>query len=191
MKDRIRELRRVKASELQAHPQNWRLHPPRQHEALRAILAEVGFAAALLVRELDDGSLQIIDGHLRAELTPDELVPVLVLDVSADEAARLLATHDAISTLALPDAAQLDRLREQCNFASPVLDELLQRFGDRLETPNQQRDEHSAAPAPARNAPLQLGASYQVVASCESEEQQRALYERLTAEGFKCRVLVL
>ena len=34
--------------------------------------------------ELPDGSLELIDGHLRAETTPDVEVPVLVLDL--DEA---------------------------------------------------------------------------------------------------------
>jgi hypothetical protein len=47
-RDRIVELRRVRASELKEHPRNWRKHPRRQREALRAMLAEVGFADALI-----------------------------------------------------------------------------------------------------------------------------------------------
>ena len=80
IRDRIKELRRVPAKDLIPHPRNWRVHPQAQQDALRGILAEVGYADALLVRETEQG-LQLIDGHLRAETTPDQEVPVLVLDV--------------------------------------------------------------------------------------------------------------
>lgn len=39
--------------------------------------------------------------------------------------------------------------------------------------------------------PKVLAETWQVVAECEDEESQRALYERLTAEGYTCRVLTL
>ena len=53
--------------QLRPHPRNWRTHPAAQQDALRGVLAEIGYADALLARELADGSLQLIDGHLRAE----------------------------------------------------------------------------------------------------------------------------
>ena len=100
MRDRIKELRRVKAAQLKPHPLNWRTHGPQQRAAMSGVLAEIGYADALLARELDDGSLELIDGHLRAEITPDDEVPVLVLDVTAAEAAKLLATLDPLAALA-------------------------------------------------------------------------------------------
>jgi len=66
-------------------PQNWRRHPQNQTAAMQAMLQEVGWAGALIAYEHGD-ELRLIDGHLRAELTPDDEVPVLVLDVSEDEA---------------------------------------------------------------------------------------------------------
>src|SRR5688500_10030321 len=109
-RDRIQELRRVKASTLRPNPRNWRTHPAAQQDALRGILAEVGYANALLVRPLEDGSLELIDGHLRAETTPDMEVPVLVLDVTAEEAAKLLAVHDPLADMAVADPAKLGDL---------------------------------------------------------------------------------
>ena len=44
-------------------------------------------------------TLQLIDGHLRAETTPDQPVPVLVLDVDEEEASKILATHDPLIAL--------------------------------------------------------------------------------------------
>ncbi len=74
IRDRIKELRRVKAESLRPNPRNWRTHPPEQQDALRGVLAEIGYANALLARELADGTLMLIDGHLRAETTPDMIV---------------------------------------------------------------------------------------------------------------------
>src|SRR3954462_14201992 len=110
IRDRIKELRRVPARELKPNPKNWRTHPPAQHDAIRGLLAEIGYAGALLARELDDGSLQLIDGHLRAENTPDMAVPVLVLDVTPEEADKLLATFHTVTQLAGVDAEAIESL---------------------------------------------------------------------------------
>jgi ParB-like chromosome segregation protein Spo0J len=99
IRDRIKSLRRVKASELLPNPRNWRRHPQAQQDAMRALLAEIGFAGAALARETSEG-LQLIDGHLRAELAPDAKIPVLVLDVTEAEAAKLLATFDPVGKMA-------------------------------------------------------------------------------------------
>ena len=97
IRDRVRELRRVKASELVPNPRNWRRHPKAQAEALRGLLQEIGYADALIARELPDGRLQLLDGHLRAATTPDQEVPVLILDVTEDEANKILLTLDPLA----------------------------------------------------------------------------------------------
>jgi ParB-like nuclease family protein len=112
IRDRIKELRRVKASELLRNPRNWRTHPAAQARALRALLSEIGYADALIARELPDGQLQLIDGHLRAETTPDEQVPVLVLDVTQEEADKLLLTLDPLAAMAETDAERIKALLE-------------------------------------------------------------------------------
>lgn len=124
IRDRIKELRRVKASDLQANPRNWRRHPTEQQEALRGILAEVGYADALLARETKSG-LVLIDGHLRAETTPDEVVPVLVLDVSEKEADKLLAVLDPLAAMAEADATRLDELRRDIEIGNGALQKML------------------------------------------------------------------
>ena len=110
IQDRIRELRRVRARDLLPNPKNWRRHPKAQGDALRGLLAEIGYADALLARELPDGRLMLIDGHLRAETTPDAQVPVLVLDVSAEEADKILLTLDPLAAMAESDAERIKAL---------------------------------------------------------------------------------
>lgn len=109
IKDRIKEFRRVKASELAPNPKNWRVHPKAQKEALRGILADIGFAGAVLARETPEG-LMLIDGHLRTETCPDSEIPCLILDVTEDEGNKILATFDPLSAMADSNAEALDGL---------------------------------------------------------------------------------
>ena len=123
-RDRVRELRRVRAGDLAPAPKNWRSHPPEQRRALESILREVGFAGALLARELPDSGLQLIDGHLRAETTPDQKVPVLVLDVTEQEAEKLLLTFDPLTAMAEADEPKLRALLESVKFDEILLRQL-------------------------------------------------------------------
>lgn len=124
IRDRIKELRRVPASELLPNPKNWRTHPDAQKDALRGILAEVGIAGAVLARETPNG-LMLIDGHLRAETIDDTPVPVLVLDVSEAEADKLLATYDPLSAMAESDPVKLDALMREIDTGSEALQQML------------------------------------------------------------------
>lgn len=125
IRDRIKELRRVKASELRPSPRNWRTHPDSQRDALRGVLAEVGYADALIAREVNGSDLELIDGHLRAETTPDMEVPVLVLDVTEEEANLILATLDPLAGMAEAEAEQLERLLGEVTITNQVLENLL------------------------------------------------------------------
>jgi DNA modification methylase len=125
VRDRIKDFRRIKASELRPHPRNWRKHPQAQQDALRGVLAEVGYVDALMVRTLPDGSWQIVDGHLRAETTPDTEVPCLVVDLDDAEAAKVLATFDPLAAMAESNAANLDALLREFNTGSEALSAML------------------------------------------------------------------
>lgn len=185
IRDRIKELRRVKASRLRPHPNNWRVHPSSQQNALRGILAEVGYADALLVRELPDGTLQLIDGHLRAETTPEMEVPVLILDLDDRETAKLLALHDPLAGLAEADNDALAELLGQVETENESIRDLLDQMLVEPELPPNDRLEDRPP------SEVEVPEAFQVVVECRDEAQQQAVYERLTAEGFKCRLLTL
>lgn len=185
IRDRIKELRRVKASQLRPHPKNWRSHPPHQRDAMRGLLAEIGYADALLARDLPDGTLELIDGHLRAEITPETEVPVLVLDLDDKEAAKLLALHDPLAGLAESNADVLSALLDDVETENPAVQAVLDRI---LSPPLESWDE------PEAKTPLhevEIPEAYQVVIECKGEDEQKSVFERLTAEGFKCRLLTL
>ena len=130
VRDRIVELRRVPASSLAPNPRNWRKHPKAQHDALRGVLAEVGIADAVLARQREDGVLELVDGHLRAETLGDGEVPVLVLDVSEEEAWKILATHDPLAAMAEADPAILDDLLRDVATSNASLAAMLEELKD-------------------------------------------------------------
>jgi DNA modification methylase len=127
IRDRVKELRRVKASELVPNPKNWRRHPKEQAAALKGLLAEIGYADALIARELPDGRLMLIDGHLRADTTKNAIVPVLVLDVTEAEADKLLLTLDPLAAMAQADQDQVRALLETVRTDSQAVAALLER----------------------------------------------------------------
>src|SRR5260370_22149878 len=129
---------------------NGRRDPKVQANALRGLLNEIGIADALLARELPDGRLQLIDGHLRAETMPDEEVPVLLLNLNEAEADKLLLSLDPLAAMATADNQRLNDLLDTVRSDDPavlaLLDEirakeglLLQELGD-LADPEPQID---------------------------------------------------
>ncbi len=106
IRNRIKELRNVSATELKPSARNWRTHPKAQQDALRGVLAEIGFADAVLVRELEDGSLELIDGHLRTEVmgdaSPDLLHVSRIKSFCSGVILRLAAAASSGRTSRLP-----------------------------------------------------------------------------------------
>lgn len=49
---------------------------------------------------------------------------------------------------------------------------------------------HSDCSTP-ESVPRQFPEVFELIIKCESEQQQRMLYHRLTAEGLKCRLSIL
>jgi hypothetical protein len=133
IRDRIRELVRVRAGDLLDNLKNWRRHPKVQVDALYALLRNIGYVGALLARRLPNGKFMLLDGHLRAHIARDSVVPVLVIDVTDEEADQILATFDPVRTLAETDAERYGMLLDTVRIDSTAIEELLRlSAGDRL-----------------------------------------------------------
>jgi len=183
IRDRIKELRRVSASKLQPNPKNWRTHPTAQQDSLKAVLAEIGYADALLARETLEGGLMLIDGHLRAETTPDQEVPVLILDVDEAEADKLLATLDPLAAMAGADDAKLAVLLQNVKTGSAALQEMLTQLA---------ADAGAVLPPdPEAETAPNLQTRYALIVNCESEEHQLELLEQFAQMGLDCKALVI
>lgn len=182
IRNRVRELRMVKASELIPNSRNWRRHPKQQADALRGILSEIGYADALLARETPDG-LMLVDGHLRRDTTPDQIVPVLVLDLTEDEANTLLAALDPLAGMATADPEKLDALLRQVSVTDAALREMLAGVAESAGL-------SVKSPAAGDAETETLPENYDIIVACASDAEQRELLERLAEEGYQCRALM-
>lgn len=190
IRDRIKCLRRVPAAELLANPKNWRTHGDAQRSALLGLLQEIGYADAAIARELPDGRLELIDGHLRAETTPDQKIPVLVVDLNDAEADKLLATLDPLAGMAGTNNERLNALLREVDTSNAAIQEMLTQVAtvaglyDTSGEPagdGEQADDEAAA--------VDLRDTYEVVVECRDEADQQTVYDWLTKEGRQCRVL--
>jgi ParB-like chromosome segregation protein Spo0J len=130
MRDRIKELRRVRAADIVGVDWNWRTHPTSQLDALAASIEELGFFDPLHVRELPAGKYQIVNGHARHELLstrigPDTIVPCVVTDFTEEEARRAILLQDPLSALASTDGAKLDALLAEVKNLPAAVDSYL------------------------------------------------------------------
>lgn len=126
---RIKEHTTARAGDLVANPDNWRIHPPEQREAVAALLDEVGYVDELKVVRRGK-KLRIVDGHLRADIDPDAMVPIAVLDLNEDEERLVLGTFDWVRAMGETDDSALAALFES---ASPASDQLREMFADAVE----------------------------------------------------------
>jgi DNA modification methylase len=94
------------AKELKDNPANWRKHPARQINALRDVLAEVGWAGVVLYNER---TKHLIDGHLRKKISTGK-IPVLIGSWNEEQEKKILVTLDPIGALAVADADKLEEL---------------------------------------------------------------------------------
>jgi hypothetical protein len=179
IRNRIVEHVQVRAGDLVPHPDNFRTHPESQRRALAASYQEVGFARSLLGYRLADGRIQLIDGHLRRDIDPGMMVTVELLDVSAEEARKLLLTIDPLAGLATTDDDALTRLTAATRADSDVLNDLWQSLAKSQKL--------TADLLPPPQPPVE---QYLVLVECRDEEEQVELLERFSAEGLKCRALL-
>jgi hypothetical protein len=186
MKNRIKEHRTVRAGDLVPHELNPRTHSQEQRDALEALLGEIGFARSLLAYELPDGRLKLIDGHLRrGTLDPDEPITVEVLDVTDDEARKLLLSIDPLAQMAAYDDRALEALRQTIDSDNEVLTAFWSSLRRQDALAQQQLQELNN-----KSTRSVLPEQFAVMIECADEVEQKAMLQRFHAEGLKCRALV-
>lgn len=169
----------MRASALRPSSQNWRTHPENQRSALQGLLAEIGYAVPVIARETAPGGpLEVIDGHLRVETMGDEEVPVVILDVTEAEAAKLLATVDPLSALAGQDDTKLIELLQGVSSDTAAVQAMLAGL---VKLPEEGGEAAQFDLPPP---------SYDVLVTCADEREQVELLERLTSEGLTCRSMI-
>ena len=123
--DRIVGQGKENPEQLLANPQNWRIHPRHQQEALKGALDEIGWIQQVIVNQ---STGHLVDGHLRVELSLREgetEVPVIYVQLTEEEEKLALATIDPLSAMADTDQTMLDQLIQGLDVDNTDLNRLL------------------------------------------------------------------
>lgn len=145
IRNRVIELRYMRPGELKDHPGQWRAHTESQAKAMIGVLEEIGQAGALIAwySEREGGALTTFDGHLRKSLDPNLKWPVLITDLTDEEADYALATYDPISALAGADRERLDALLSSVHSSSDDVRQLLSGLAEREGLEYEQAEEEA------------------------------------------------
>lgn len=146
---------------------------------MQAVLKDLGTADAIIARRLEDGTYQILDGHLRTGIADEnELLPALLVDLNDDEAERFLLTHDPIAELAGTSSEALEALTTEIDLGDDLksLTQYLQKLIDKTHD---------------KPEPPKPDTTYGTVVRHKTENDQRMLYEELKTRGYDVTVSML
>jgi len=174
----------VKADTLKAYANNAKEHPAEQIEQIKKSIEEFGFNDPIAIWKDNE----VIEGHGRLiaalELGLDK-VPVISLDGLTDEQRK--AYMLAHNKLTMNSGFNLDLLEMELAEISEVdmsafgfdIKELEPAYGD------EDFDETDSAPH------FNYKEQYGVIVMCTDEADQEKIYNKLTAEGYNCKVVAV
>jgi DNA modification methylase len=117
-----------KPDKLLANPANWRRHGESQQRALSGVLGEVGLVQSVIVNRTTG---HLVDGHLRVELAiaaHQPQIPVVYVELSAEEERIILASLDPIGAMADADRDKLAELLASVRGEDEAVRALLERI---------------------------------------------------------------
>lgn len=173
------------AKEFKYNPLNWRQHNDFQRSAMDGVLSEIGWVQGV-IENVRTGNL--IDGHLRVEeamkLGEETIVPFVQVDLSEEEEKKILLVLDPIGALATMDAENFLELADSVDLHSDALQELIAEMSKDQTT---ESDNEPNLNDPDFNYENQFG----VIVECDGEDHQKEVFDSLTAQGFKVKVVVV
>lgn len=128
-RNRVKEMKLMRAGDLLDHEDNWHLHPQFQNDALEGALEQHGIVDVLLAywSEQRDGYV-LVNGHGRKALDQDVEWPVIILDITDDEANDVLALLDTIGSWGQTDALKLHELISRAKASNIKMAGTVQRI---------------------------------------------------------------
>lgn len=182
----------VKIADIKPHPRNYNRHPREQIERLKMSLRTFGQVRSIVVWRN-----YIIAGHGVVEAATglgwDEIrADILPEDFSEDRALAYIVADNEIARLGDPDEAMLAMLLQDAQRSDiPILamgydDNEFAALLRRIET----EDGDGYGDPQGDPDPVDYNSAFEILITCDSEQQQTALLEQLSADGVKCRALI-
>lgn len=170
----------VGLNEIVPYSMNSKLHPAEQIEQIKKSIEQFGFRDPIGV-----WNGEIVEGHGRfiaAKELGIKTIPIIRLDDLSDEERRAYAlVHNQLT---MNSGFNFDLLQEELDSLSIDMSD----FGfDKME-------EEAAATGDVgqtTGSNFNYSEQYGVIVMCEGEAEQEDVYNRLTGEGYSCRVVAV
>jgi len=163
--------------QLHPDPANARRHPQRNLDQIMSSLARFGQQKPIVI----DASNIVRAGN--GTLAAAKALAWTHLDVVRTELLGVEATTFAIADNRTAEPAAWDREMLAAAMADPEVGDIGFDSKEVDHVLNRRPDQSSN--------PCDVESVCQVIADCQDETQQQELFNRLTAEGFSCRLLTL
>lgn len=177
------------AKDFKFNPLNWREHGTLQRSALNSVLSKIGWVTGV-VENIQTGNL--IDGHARIEEAllqgEDTLVPYIKVDLSPEEEKEILALLDPIGALATTDTEKLEELMEMLDLENEELEQILDSLIGNGEEDEIEEDEDEGN---LSDPNFDYESKFGVIVECDSEVHQQQVFEKLSGQGLKVKVVVV
>jgi ParB-like chromosome segregation protein Spo0J len=168
-------------TDLHLDPANARRHSQRNLDAIMSSLARFGQQKPIVI----DANHVVRAGN--GTFAAAKALGWTHVDTVRTDLIGVEATAFAIADNRTAELAEWDPDVLGAALADPELGDL--GFND--DEIRQWVDGLDVSPIDDPPMPTDFGESFQVVVDCESESKQKELFERLTAEGWPCRLLTL
>lgn len=174
----------IPITELKPFAKNPKKHPENQMQMLKKSMKEFGWTNPILIA--DDN--MVVAGHARLQAATElgfTEVPVIKLDMPYEKAVAYVIADNRLAELAETDNILMQELLsevikledfdfEATGYTVDDLDKLI----DKSESPLTDLSDS-------------INECFQIVIDCDNESQQQNVYEKLSEEGYNCRVLTL
>lgn len=154
--NRIVEYGEEKPDNLLANPDNWRVHPKNQQDALSGALDQIGWVAPVIVNQATGF---VVDGHMRVAMAisnDEAAIPVAYVDLTPEEESVVLATFDPLGSLAIADEQLLASLMADITIDTPALEAAVNAILE-VDIPDPLADAEPSQPNEADRNALQWG----------------------------------
>jgi ParB-like chromosome segregation protein Spo0J len=182
----------VPVENVQPHPKNV------NHSELGAISESIvknGFYGSLIVQESTGYILAGTHRWQAVQQAGGKEVPVTFVDVSDEEALRIMLADNRTTRLGQDDPEALANLLQEILDGAGSLagtgftDDDLASIFEGLD-PDETLPSEPAAGRSGRDQSGELKEQFQVLVTCDSEQKQAQLLEELGAKGWNCRALI-
>ena len=171
----------VKKEDLKPYVNNAKIHTGEQVEQIKKSIEEFGFNDPIAVWHDNE----IIEGHGRLlavmEMPDIKKVPIIRLDDLTEEQRKAYTlVHNKLT---MNTDFDVDMLNLELD---DIIDIDMGQFGFDL-----QEDVIGGGPTPEPESNFNYTEQYGVIVMCENEAQQEEVYNKLTEEGYTCKVVAV